>query len=187
MKILSIIITIIFAAVSLSAQPREGKNVELSLSGSYQNYSSGSSSGSSGAFLISPRAGFFLINGLELEPELLFMVASGSDPAYVLNGNVSYNFLTDKNSVPFILVGYGIANTTPFFNVPFGKTDFKVGVLNIGAGAKIFIGKDVALRIEYRFQKFSGQEEKNYYSYYSYTNKVDTRIHSVQFGFSVLL
>lgn len=186
MKTFCFISAIILVSITLSAQPREGKNVELSLSGSYQNYSSGSGSGSSGALLLSPRAGFFLINGLELEPELLLMISSGSDPAYVLNANLCYNFLLEKKSIPFLLIGYGIANTTPFFNVPFGKTDFKIGVFNIGAGLKIFIDNNVAIRLEYRFQKYSGDDVKNSYGY-SYTTKVDTRINTVQFGFSILL
>lgn len=189
MRILRLLMIIALTTISLLSQPREGKNKELSLSGSYQNYSSGSSSGSSGAFLVSPRLGFFVIKGLELEPELLFMLGSGSDPVYMLNGNVSYNFISTGKGVPFLLLGYGIANTIPFFNVPFTKTNFRIDVLNIGGGIKIFLQEDIAVRLEYRFQKFTGQGEMyNYnYSYYTSTQKVDTRINTVQFGFSIFL
>lgn len=178
---------IVLAAATSIAQPREGKNRELSLSGGFQSFSSGSSSGSSTAVLVSPRLGFFVIKGLELEPEALLMLSSGSDPVYVINANVSYNFTSSTKNVPFLLVGYGRANTVPFFNVPLMRTDFGVGVLNLGAGMKIYLREDIALRVEYRFQSYYGQGETTDYGYFSFTQKVDTRIHTVQFGLSVLL
>jgi opacity protein-like surface antigen len=190
MKTIHSILILLVASSSLLAQPREGKNKELSLSGSYQSYSSGSSSGGSGALLISPRLGFFVHKGLELEPELLFMAGSGSDPVYMVNGNISYNFISAGKGVPFLLIGYGIANTVPFFNVPFTRTDFMVGVLNVGGGVKAFLQENIAIRFEYRFQEFSGSKESDfpaYYGYYSYTHKVDARLHTIQFGISILL
>ena len=186
MKLFLFMIIITLAAASIFAQPNEERNRELSLSGSYQNISSGSGSGSSGAFLISPRLGFFVHKGLELEPEVLLLISSGGDPVYMLNGNISYNFISKGKVVPFLLAGYGLANTVPFFNIPLLRTDFTVGVLNLGVGIKSFITDDVAIRVEYRFQKFTGQKETTY-SYYSYSNEVDYRIHTVQFGLSILL
>jgi len=187
MKTLSFMIIIALAAGTSPAQPREGKNKELSLSGGYQNFSSGSSSGSSSAFLVSPRLGFFVVKGLELEPEALLMLSSGSDAVYVINANVSYNFISLNKSVPFLLIGYGRANTVPFFSVPLGQTGFGVGVVNLGTGVKIYLSEDIALRLEYRFQKFYGEGETTSYGSFSYTEKVDTRIHMVQFGLSALL
>jgi opacity protein-like surface antigen len=187
MKTLQFIMIIVLTTTSLLAQPREGKKKELSISGSFQNFSSGSSSNSSAALHTSVRLGFFVKGGLELEPEVLLMISSGADPVYVLNGNVSYNFISAGKGVPFLLVGYGFANTVPFLNIPFMKTDFGIGVLNIGGGMKGFLSEDVALRFEYRYQRFTGQGRTIGYGYYSYTQKIDTRIHTVQFGFSVLL
>jgi hypothetical protein len=51
---------------------------------------------------LSPRLGFFVYKGLELEPEILFMVGSGADPVYMLNGNISYNFISKGKVVPYI-------------------------------------------------------------------------------------
>jgi len=187
MKLFQYAVIIIVIATSLFAQPSESRNRELSFSGSYQNYSSGSGSGSTGALLLSSRLGFFVYEGLELEPELLFMIASGTDPVYMLNGNVSYNFISENKTTPFLLLGYGLANTVPYFGVPMMRSEFKVGVLNIGLGVKIFLKEDIAIRVEYRFQKFYGENETTAYYGYSYTQKVDTRIHSVQFGLSILL
>jgi len=171
------------------AQPREGKTRELSVSGSYQRYSSGSSSSSS-AFLISPRLGIFVHRGFEIEPEVLLMFATGAT-VYVLNGNVSYNFVGEGKAVPFLLLGYGIANTVPLFNIPTTKVEYSVGVLNVGAGVKAFLTEDIALRFEYRYQNFSGDGGTTNYSFsgysYSITRKIDVRLHTVQFGLSVLL
>lgn len=186
MKSITLVLLTVFAASCLFAQPREGKHVELSLSGGYQHFSSDNSDGT-GAFLLSPRVGVFLIEGLELEPEFTLMTVSQGDPMYMVNGNVSYNFRTGGNGVPFLLVGYGISNTVPVFNVPMVRTDFSIGVLNLGAGVKIFITDDVAVRLEYRYQNFTGESEPVNTPYSSYTSKVDVRLHTVQFGLSVLL
>jgi hypothetical protein len=187
MNTLRRIIIISLMSASLFAQPREGKTRELSISGSFQNFSSGSGSGSSSAVLISPRLGFYVFRGLEIEPEIICMFGSGGDPVYVMSGNISYNFISHGKGVPFILVGYGIANTIPMFGVPFSPTGFRIDVLNAGAGVKAYLMEDVALRLEYRFQKFMGDGASINYGYYSVSQHVDTRIHTVQFGFSVLL
>jgi opacity protein-like surface antigen len=187
MKVLSFMMVTLVTASSLLGQPREGKNKELSLSGSYQNYSTESSTGSSSAFIISPRLGFFVFNGFEIEPEIWCMLIRASDPVYMLNGNISYNFISGGNTVPFLLIGYGLANAIPFLGLPIQRTDFKIDVLNIGGGVKVFLREDIALRIEYRYQRFTGEGEMSTYGYYSYSLRVDTRIHTVQFGLSILL
>jgi opacity protein-like surface antigen len=186
MKTYKVLIFSTLITTFLIAQPNKQKYVELSFSGSYQDYSGEQSTGSTGALLFSSRLGFFVKEGFELEPEVLFMLSSGADPTYVLNGNVSYNFFSRRASTLFILIGYGIANTVPFFNVPFGRTNFSVGVVNIGAGIKAFLSDDIALRIEYRYQRYSGSHEESSYYGHSYTQTVDSRINSVQFGFSFL-
>jgi len=73
------------------------------------------------------------------------------------------------------------------FNVPFLSTDFGVGVLNAGVGAKTFLRENIALRVEYRYQKFSGEGSTGSDGFSTFTQRIDTRIHTVQFGLSVLL
>ena len=186
MKTMQIVLSLLMCGALAHAQPGTGGSKELSISGSYQNISSGGSSGS-GAFLLSPRLGFFVYEGLEIEPEVLLMFASGSEPVYMVNGNVSYNFVNAGKGVPFILAGYGIANTVPTFGVPLLSTGFRVSVLNIGAGVKAFLRENIALRVEYRFQRFTGGEQRTSIIGFSYTSDLDINIHSVQFGISVLL
>ena len=189
MKSILMMMFTLIASTSLFAQPGEnGKNVEMSISGSYQSYSNGGSSQSTSAFLLSPRVGVFVFEGLELEPEITALFPSSSEPVYCLNGNVSYNFKIGMgNGVPFLLVGYGIANTVPVFNLPTFKSDFSFGVLNLGAGIKAFLSNDIAIRVEYRYQNFTGQSTSSMFGFTSFTQKVDARINTVQFGLSVFL
>jgi len=94
----------------------------------------------------------------------------------MFNGNVSYNIIIDKRSIPFVLIGYGLTNTFPLITLPLMEKDFNVGVLNVGLGVKIFLEKGPALRIEYRYQKFSS----------SYP-QVEARIYTLQYGLIILL
>jgi len=152
------------------AQMQEGKDIELSLSGGIQ----ANGFRDPNNFFISSRVGCDVVKGLKLEPELMSVFASGLSPVYMFNGNVIYNFITNKRSIPFVLIGYGIANTFPFINWPLKEKDFNVGVLNAGIGVKIFLEKGPAFRIEYRFQKFSSPE-------------IEARIYTLQFGSIILL
>jgi hypothetical protein len=185
MRQTAFVLLFIIAPAVLLAQEEGNRKPELSISASMQNVSSGGGS-SSTSFLLAPRIGFFLYQGLQLEPEAVLLLSSAS-PAYMLNGNLVYNFSGESKRVPFLLAGYGIANTVPIFNVPAFLPDFAFGVLNLGFGMKVFLAENVAIRGEYRFQKFSGEGKTQNYGYFSYTSKVDTRIHSFQFGIVVAL
>jgi hypothetical protein len=150
----------------VSAQTWDRKDLEVSLSGSLYDFTSGDLN----AFFITPRLGYFVITGLEVEPELMFMFTPGSHPVYILNSDVSYNFNTNKKGVPFVLVGYGIANRYPII-----KKDFAVGVLNVGVGVKFFLEEGPTVRLEYRYQKFSLSSSRD-----------EVRIHTVHLGFVIL-
>ena len=180
----TLLVPMILCTQVLFAQPGPGK-VEVSLSGSLQSISTGSSKASTN-ILIVPRIGFFPVAGLEIEPEAIFLKPEEGEITYVLNGNVSYNFVNPGKAVPFLLAGYGISNTIPLFNVPLVRYDFTVGVLNLGGGIKAMLAENVAVRIEYRFQKFTGEKQVPV-SYGSYVEKADTKMHTFQFGFSVFL
>jgi len=184
MKTLLFIMTLAFAC-TLYAQPDSEKQLELSLSGLYQSFS-GTSNDQSDAFIISPRLGFHLVKGFEIEPEATLMSAKRLSPVYMLNGNVSYNFVLFTKAVPFLLIGYGTANEIPFLQLPSVRTGSWIGVLNIGGGVKEYLSKDVALRVEYRYQKFSGQVQE-ILANLSYLATTNHEITTLQFGFSVLL
>lgn len=187
MRTIGLMIVTLVATVASFGQPREGSDLEMSLSGSYQHHATGSGSDGTGVFLVSPRIGYFVLKGLELEPEMVCLLSASNEPVYMLNGNISYNFISGKRVVPFVLAGYGLANTVPFLGVPFTRTGFTINVLNAGGGLKVFVHDDVALRLEYRYQAFTGEGEGTNYGYYAYTHKIEAYVHTVQFGFSILL
>ncbi len=54
----------------------------------------------------------------------------------MLNGNLVYNCSRDGKTVPFLLAGYGVANTIPIYNVPAFYLGMMIGVLNLGAGIR---------------------------------------------------
>jgi hypothetical protein len=70
-KISLLLIALVVLPPSLAAQLRPGR-VEVSFSGSYQNYASDGGTSSS-AIMVSPRVGFFPFEGLEAEPEVVFL------------------------------------------------------------------------------------------------------------------
>lgn len=158
----------------------ERRKTEFSFSVSLQNVSIGEGNRST-SILIAPRVGFYVYQGLQIEPEAILLLGS-TDPAYMLNGNLVYNFHGNEKAVPFLLAGYGIANTIPIYNVPIYSAGFMVGVLNLGFGIKSFVSDDIAFRGEYRFQRFAGEERNQTYFGYSNTQKLTARIHSFQFG-----
>jgi len=168
LRTIQVLLFCIFGTIPVFAQHWDGKDLELSLSGGLKNFRNGNNFFTT--YFISPRLGCFVVSGLEIEPELSFLVTSGSHPLYMLNGDVSYNFNTDKNGIPFVLVGYGLANTYPII-----KNDIVVGVLNVGVGVKIFLEEGPTFRVEYRYQNFSSPSSND-----------EVRIHTVHFGFVIL-
>ena len=130
--------------------------------------------------------GVFVHEGLEIEPEIVLLKPDKGDVLYMMNGNIAYNFLNAGRGVPFLLVGYGITNALSLFNLPLADYGFSLGVLNLGGGVKAFVADNVAVWIEYRFQKFNGENSQTSGSFTS-QQKVDVQMHTIQAGFSVLL
>ncbi len=173
------------AQVEPPATPRMQRGrVEAGFSASLQSYSSGGLSSTTN-ILISFQLGFFPAEGFELEPQVMLLAPSSGDALFAANANVAYNFNTGSKAYPFILVGYGIANSVPVFNVPFMRYDFNAGVLNLGLGLKGFVAENVAIRIEYRYQKFSGEGNTQVVYGFSSTEKIDVTLQTVQAGLSV--
>ncbi len=158
--------------------------VEAGFSASLQSYSSGGSNSSTN-ILISFQLGFFPVEGFEIEPEVMLLAPNSGDALFAANANVAYNFNTGSKAYPFILVGYGIANSVPLFNIPMMRYNFNSGVFNVGLGLKGFVAENVAIRIEYRFQKFSGEGNTQVPYGFSATEKVDVTLQTVQAGLSV--
>lgn len=166
---------------------------EMSLSTDLNSYSS---DGNGGAQYLSLafRPGFYpmLDVGLSIEPELVYAQVSGISRTNI-SGNLSYSYeLGYWPVVPFVLVGYGIGNSVPY-NVannkyPWPQTTSSTGVsfINAGCGVKVMtFGGRGLLRVEYRYQDFSGTFPKDAAHHASYKDQVFGR--RLLLGFSVLL
>ncbi len=181
MKYALILLLVVNPPSVLWGQEETKRKTEISFSVSLQNVSIGEGR-SSTSLLAAARVGFYIYKGLQFEPEAIVLLGS-ADPAYMLSGNLVYNFLNNVKTIPFLLAGYGIANTIPVYNIPIYSAGSMTGVLNLGFGIKSFISDNIALRGEYRFQRFSGQQKTySYYTYSTYSEKLTARIHSFQFG-----
>jgi opacity protein-like surface antigen len=171
-KILGISIAIFFATFSVTgafAQLPNNKRFEFSTSASMWNYKY--EGGDTHTWINIPlRIGFFVYKGLEIEPELfLTMPTEETDYTGILvMGNISYNFKGSKKLVPFILGGAGIGNGPQAFSFV-SDSDRKFTAINFGAGIKWFVGDSAAIRIEYRFIKYSDE--------YGYNDRTDNNIY----------
>jgi hypothetical protein len=169
---------------------------ELSLSGNVGT-SSGSTEKTTGGLTIKSeiaasgylsfalRPGYYVIDGLVLEPEILWTANEDAPPSLSFTGNLAYHFVVPQSRMaPFVLAGYGRANGIPSFQRLERRTDgFDVSVLNIGAGMKFFVALRVALRIEYRFQRY-GYETSSSGGVFVNSTKETRVFHNFFFGLS---
>lgn len=198
MKRVFCFLTILFWCLPLHAQLRPG-NVELSLSlaaGSLAARTEVSGEGRETATSESSRLyahlfarpGIFITKGLEFEPELQWTAVEGVEPAVALSGNLAYNFVIPRSRlVLFLLAGYGVSNGIPTFGHLAGRmTDaLDITLINAGAGMKVFIVRQAALRMEYRFQRYRYSYDETVADEVSYNVLNTWTYHNFLLGFSV--
>ena len=130
--------------------------------------------------------GIFITQNVELEAELAVTAPENSEAGYVLLGLATYNFISPGGLMPFISGGYGIANSFPVISnqVVTSAGDVTLGVLSLGGGLKVPIGTKAALRVEYRFQNFTGEQEVGPF----FTNEdLNFQVHTFFTGVSLFL
>ena len=189
------VLTILLLGLALSARGQtEQGSWELSLSSNFglvsrsTEYSgplgSSQSEGESEGFLtLALRPGYYLADGLAIEPEFLWTAIEGIPPSFSLSGNLAYNFrIEGSRATPFILLGYGLGNAIPVFQRVAVRTsdEWDIPVVNAGAGVKFFATDEVALRLEYRFQRYSQEESSGSASWNS-----STQFHNVFVGIAL--
>lgn len=162
-----------------------------SMSRSYESSSGGySTSGSSDAlmyFALDLRAGWYVVDGFSIEPEVYMFAAEEQEPAFNFGGNLSYTFNIQESPVkPFLIAGYGIGNAIPIAQLLLGQSsdELDIPVLRVGGGLKVFVSKNVALKAEYRYERYTSEESSSSY-YGSYSSTTVTNFHNILFGFCV--
>lgn len=187
------------AALSAMSQTQPG-SWELSaaanlgsISGSTESTSGGSThtreSEARGYLGLCVRAGIYAVEGFSIEPEIYILAVEKTLPTFNLGGNLSYTFTIPNSRVkPFAIAGYGIGNGIPYMQRLTGHQSDKldIPVLRVGGGLKVFLGKQVALKVEYRYERYSYEHTNTYYNY-SATYSEIWNFHTVLFGFSVFL
>lgn len=100
--------------------------------------------------------GFYIIDGLSLEPELSINSAVSS---LSLIGNLSYAFhIRGENVYPFLKIGFG--KSSYMCEETFGS--FNSDVLSGAAGLKIIQGASFAIRLEVNYKKFISDQANQY-------------------------
>lgn len=201
MKVHVLLISVLVLSFNvLHGQTRKG-GWELSLSGYLgmvkqsaemsSPYGSSKSEGEAqGYVLLAVRPGYYITEGFMVEPEILWTAQEDYPPCFAFSGNLAYNFnIPNTHLTPFILAGYGIGNGIPITHRLIYRSSDKldINVLNLGAGLKIFVSEQIAVRIEYRNQSYSYSYEYSDYYMGSYTLERTTTYNTVMFGFSVFL
>lgn len=89
------------------------------------------------------------------------MPEESEETGYFILVNLAYNFKASEKVIPFVLAGGGYGNGYTAYKLVF---DWDIGItaLNFGAGIKYLVGDSAALRIEYRFTKYSGEKTRSY-------------------------
>lgn len=192
-------VLLLTATAMAAGEPVQGKKVEFSTAFalSVQTYNFGSDYKETDTYITTPfRLGIFIWKGLEFEPELLMMMShykqtgpgysdSGHQTAWILSGNLVYNFVLKKSPrmIPFVLAGYGIGNGDyePAWDTDtYYGTSPKDSLFNLGAGIKYMFGNIAALRCEYRFR--GGQIK---YTTEGGAGKDKVYWHTILVGFSI--
>ncbi len=97
-------------------------------------------------------SGYYVIDGLSIEPEIGMTFMEKIKPAFSFIGNVSYTFLLPETPMGvFARMGYGVTNSsnTPgdiIYSRAWGNND--ANIFNLGAGAKFLIDPKVYIRSE---------------------------------------
>lgn len=101
------------------------------------------------------RLGWFTSANVSVEAEFIATIVENNDAGLIASGLVVFHIPSSAQTKPFILIGYGMANSIHLAGVlAAGDRGETVGVVNLGAGFKSFLGEHVAFRVEYRYQRF---------------------------------
>jgi hypothetical protein len=175
--------------------PFQGGDLELNFLLDAGMFSKGggfaNQSHSSTYFYFSVLPGFFLTEGLSIEPEINLLAVQDVRPGISIIPNISYTYLIpNERTAIYIKAGYGISNSLAFLGIPMRYGDMNIGIFNTGFGIKYLISNSAALRIEINYKRSSYEEESLFYNLNGfYTTKSTETLENtkVLFGFSLLL
>jgi outer membrane protein len=172
-KVVTVLVVVMFFLTfsTLFAQTKTEKGkIELGGSAAFSSNSfsfDGTHTGTITTFTLSPRIGYFVVNKLEIEPQLLVLSISATPEGGETNTasnfggllSLSYNFEGGSNLVPFVFAGIGFLS-----NSVTHATNLKTSMIlpDAGVGLKAFVTDKGVLRAEAFYERTtnSGGEEK---------------------------
>ena len=129
--------------------------------------------------------GFYIINGLSIEPELDIISCSEGFSLSILS-NICYTlYIPRKNIYPYVKLGYGLSNDPKNSGNPFGNLEYKT--INAGAGIKFMYFPGMAFLTEINYKNLNGSSTFYPDTPDSYTKESTASIFSVLIGISILL
>ena len=127
--------------------------------------------------------GYYIINGLSIEPELSLLLSSDGVSVSML-GNICYTFYISKKSIyPYIKLGYGLSEN------PNTSESLEFNTINASVGIKLTYRSGMAFRIEINYRNSSGSSSyyySNQSSSSSFTSETILNLISISFGASIL-
>ncbi len=142
-------------------------------------------------FIIGASVGYYIIDGLSIEPELGINLTD-EGPSVTLIGNLCYTFYVPMKSIlPYLKIGYGWGKYDNEYNYPdasFESNDYKI--INGSVGLKFKYSSSLALRIEANYRNLRADYSiKNEYIGYSDLNqtKISNDIFSLSFGIYIII
>jgi len=154
-----IVFLLIFISVKGTfAQPIQDKKFEFSTSASMWNIKFEGAVEATTIFNVLLRIGFFAYKGIEIEPEVLLTIPEDGDGTGIhVLANVSYNLKTSDKTILFFLGGYGFGNSSPAYRIAW-DADESITALNFGGGIKYLVSNSAAIRLEYRYTRYSDED-----------------------------
>jgi opacity protein-like surface antigen len=200
MKKTLFIIALLAANLEAAFAQFEQGTVEMSLTGTagYQKVSvsggstSSSSSESLGYLYLNTTFGYYLTDGLSLEPQLGTFLMENEPPSESILLNLSYTKpITNTSVALFCRIGYGLGNAISYVALgmaPLRMTnDWDVQIFNMGGGLKILVAENIALRAELNYRSETYDLRDVLYSNTSSDIEYTFSNTALLFGFSVLL
>ena len=180
-----VILLIMIRTVICNAQFEQG-NVEISIMGtggymkeSYSTYSYNNES--IGYVLINTSIGYYLVDGLSIEPQFGLLAIEKVSPSQSLLLSLSFSTrLPDSDIALFLKGGYGFSNSvsSPMLAyTPINRRDkWDTQITSLGGGLKFILKEYIALKFEFNYREESFPYKMTRYSYSpygSYTESVE--------------
>lgn len=133
-------------------------------------------------FFIGATVGYYIIDGLSIEPEVDFITIIGSDPSYAIIGNLCYTVYSPlENNYFYVKLGYGWGAMENNYHADNGG----YRIINSAIGFKARILSSFTYRVELNYRNLS-KEYSAKDEYYDYSESINSNSISISSGINFL-